>query len=76
MEVANTLAYYDTAAIITGVKSFIVQPHPLHLICHRHKQGSLTEGERISTIDLLVLTSLDQLLFILNFFSSQQNKLS
>ncbi len=28
-------------------------------------QGSLTEGGRISTVDLLVLTSLDSLLLIL-----------
>jgi hypothetical protein len=28
-------------------------------------QGTLTEGERLSTVDLLVLTSLDQLLLIL-----------
>jgi hypothetical protein len=41
---------------------------PLHLICHRHKQGSLTEGGRSNTIDLLVLVSLDQLLFILKGF--------
>ncbi len=31
-------------------------------------QRSLTEGGRISTVDLLVLTSLDQLLFILKIF--------
>jgi hypothetical protein len=31
-------------------------------------QGTLTERGRISTIDLLVLTSLDQLLFILKIF--------
>ncbi len=29
-------------------------------------QGSLTEGKRLSTVDLLVLTSLDQLLFYEN----------
>jgi hypothetical protein len=28
-------------------------------------QGSLTEGEGLSTVDLLVLTSLDQLIFIM-----------
>ncbi len=31
-------------------------------------QGTLTERGRISTIDLLLLTSLDQLLFILKIF--------
>ncbi len=32
------------------------------------KQGILTEGGRISTIDLLVLTNLDQLILVLNIF--------
>jgi hypothetical protein len=29
-------------------------------VCVPNKQGTLNEGERLSTIDLLVLTSLDQ----------------
>jgi len=40
-------------------------------------QGNLTEGEGISTVDLLVLTGLDQLAFILKIlFTFLQNKLS
>jgi hypothetical protein len=39
-------------------------------------QESLTEGEGSSTVDLLVQTSLDQLLFILQtLFALLQNKL-
>ena len=40
-------------------------------------QGSLTEGGRLSTLDLLVLTSLEQLIFILKilFTVFLQNKL-
>jgi hypothetical protein len=38
-------------------------------------QGSLTEGGRLSTVDFLVLTSLDQLIFklkiIFSFFAKQ-----
>ncbi len=37
------------------------------------KQESLTEGGRISTLDLLALTSLDQHILMLKFFL--QNKL-
>jgi hypothetical protein len=33
-------------------------------------QGNLTEGGRISTVDLLVLTNLDQLIFILKEYLS------
>ncbi len=33
-------------------------------------QGSLTEGERLSTVDLLVLTSLNQLIFNLQILFS------
>ncbi len=32
---------------------------------HYPVQGTLTEGEKLSTVNLLVLTSLDQLIFIL-----------
>jgi hypothetical protein len=34
-----------------------------------NSQGSLSEGKRLGTVDLLVLTSLDQLVFILKMFS-------
>jgi hypothetical protein len=34
----------------------------------RFEQGSLTKGEMLIIVDLLVLTSLDQLLFILKIF--------
>jgi hypothetical protein len=37
----------------------------LFLLMDKLKQGTLSEGERISTIDLLVLPTLDQMLFIL-----------
>jgi hypothetical protein len=39
-------------------------------------QGTLTEGKRLSTVDHLVLTSLDKLFLILpTLFSSFQNEL-
>jgi hypothetical protein len=37
-------------------------------------QGSLTEGEGLSTVDLLVLTRLDQLLFTLNILLTSFTK--
>ncbi len=39
------------------------------------EQGTLTEGSVVSTVDLLVLTSSDQLLFILKMYFLS-NKLS
>jgi hypothetical protein len=39
MQVANTLAYYDTA-IITAVKSFIVQAHGLKMQTEQLKKTS------------------------------------
>ncbi len=40
------------------------------------EQGSLTEGEGLSTLDLLALTCLDQLLLMLKIlFTFLQNKL-
>jgi hypothetical protein len=40
------------------------------------EQGSLTKGEGLSTLDLLVLTCLDQLLLMLKIlFTFLQNKL-
>jgi hypothetical protein len=39
MQVANTLAYYDTA-IITAVKSFIVQAHGLKMQTEQFKKTS------------------------------------
>ncbi len=41
---------------------------PLRPFSQMLDQGTLNEGGRISTIDLLVLTSLDQLLFKLKVF--------
>ncbi len=39
-------------------------------------QGTLSEGGRLSTIDLLIITSLDQLLFILQtLFTILLNKM-
>jgi hypothetical protein len=57
MELVNTLAYYDLATI-TAVK----RDRPVGQI----KPGNSYERERrICTVDLLALTSLDQLLLIL-----------
>ncbi len=39
---------------------------------HNHKKGNLTEGERLSTFDLLVLTSLDQPLYILKLHLNEE----
>jgi hypothetical protein len=71
--------------ILSVILLSVVAPYPLllHMGPHRSvtriyafNQGTLTEGERISTIDLLVLVTLDLLRLILQtLFTLFQNNL-
>jgi hypothetical protein len=59
-----------------GKVNFGLDVRVMHNVVIFIVQGSLADWGRISTVDLLVLTSLDQLIFILKIlFSFLQNKL-
>jgi hypothetical protein len=48
------------------------------MLVYQSDQGTFSEGEGLGTVDLLVLTSLDQLIFIMNIlftFVTKQAKL-
>ncbi len=74
LTVENAKGYYATE-LITTVKSFIVQACAIkykiyRFPCHgRLYRGIHTEG-RMNTVDLLVPTSSDQLLFVLKLYFS------
>jgi hypothetical protein len=54
-----------TSLVKSMSKSFYLILDSQSIKSHVYAQGTLTEGERLSTINLLVLTSLDLVLFIL-----------
>jgi hypothetical protein len=66
----------DSKSVKQEVNGTVILP-PLVFPVHRLDQDSLTDGGRISTVDLLVLKSSDQLLFIKKLYISiLQNNLS
>jgi len=71
----NNLSYENTT-LLTAVKSFMVQASWLVLKLLKFFSREFLLQGRISTADLLLLTSVDQLLSKLKkYFSSLQNKL-
>jgi hypothetical protein len=71
-----------TLVYSTGITYEDCQMSIVKCLCYRPQgdelnQGRLTEGRRLSTVNLLVLTSLDPLIFILKMsFTFIQNKLA
>jgi hypothetical protein len=89
--VTNTRAFYTTE-VITTEKSKVIWAlitdtfttviytiaQELEYACFHEmcRQGSLTEGKGLSTVDRLVLTSLDRVLYVLKIlFTFFKNKL-